>query len=428
MGVNTNVKFAASSLGHWGEMSAVTARIERQRREHGVPHITVGRSPGENAVMLANNDYLGLSKDPRIVAAQVDALQSGSSDLMMSGVYAHFLGSQKHFEHQMATFLGADAVVLCQSGFAANDGLLQCLADEATPVYIDFFAHASLWQGAHSAGAPVHPFRHNSAENLRSLVQRHGPGLVAVDSIYSSLGDLCPLEEILTVCEEFGCIPIVDESHAVGVYGVHGEGVVGAHGLCERVPYRTFSLSKAFVGRGGVIAGPARVIEYFKYESRPAIFSSAVLDWEIARFTETLQVIRGEHVRRARLHRNADMLKGRLSELGYDVANSQSAIIPLEAGPEQNTFRLREALERRGIFGAVFCAPATPKNRSMVRLCANATLSEEQLDRVVGVCAEIRQEVRLSEWPSSKRRRRGQRARLRVLEGRTAAIPPADAA
>ncbi len=382
------------------ELPSLAARIEAHYHEYGNRHITLGKTPGPDDVVMSTNDYLSLAQDKRIIEAQIRAVENDDSDIYMSGVYVQFLAAQTAFERKMADFLDAEETALCQSGFTANEGLIQAIADENTPVYLDMFAHASLWQGTLAARATARPFRHNSPAHLRTLIQKHGPGVVAVDSIYSTLGDVCALADIVEVCEEGGCMLVVDESHAVGLRGEHGEGLVGELGLVERVPFRVFSLSKAMVGRGGVIAGSSRFIEYFRYESRPAVFSSAVLPWEIARFSKTLDIIRRETWRRKKLHESAKFLREGLREAGYDTSPSETQIIPLVAGPESATAHLRDALESNGIFGSVFCAPATPKSRSMIRLCVNQGLNGYDLERVLDVCAKIRDRVQPSEWPT----------------------------
>lgn len=397
---------APGTPGIAAELPSLKVRIDRHFERYGGGHITCGRRPGANDVRLTTSDYLALSRDRRILEAQLGALTTSDSEIYMSGVYVQYLDAQRQLEGQFARFLGSEDAVICQSGFAANEGLIQSLAGPDTPVYLDIFAHASLWQGALVAQAPAYRFRHNDPDHLRECVRRHGPGIVVVDAIYSTSGDTCALEDVLAVCEEHGCTPVVDESHAMAVRGVQGEGLVSSLGLADRVPYRVFSLSKGFVGRGGVIAASSRFIEYFRYESRPAIFSSVVLPWEIARFARTLEVVQAERQRRTRLAALSDHLHTGLLDAGYDVSGSDSQIVPLVAGPEDRTVELRDALESRGIFGSVFCAPATPRNRSLVRLCVNTGLSDADIERVITVCREIRGFMRPDRWPALTRPRK----------------------
>ena len=191
----------------------------------------------------------------------------------------------------------------------------------------------------------------------------------------------------------------MDESHAVGVYGEQGEGLVHALGLAERVHYRTLSLSKAFATRAGMVAGPARVMDYFPYEAKPAIFSSAVLLHEVAGLSATLKVIKDEAWRRKQLWQNTAYLRRGLQRLGYAVDQSDTQIVALQSGTDAQTRALRDELEERGVFGAVFCAPATPKNHGIIRLSVNARLSEAELDHVIATCAEIARRKLIKPWP-----------------------------
>jgi CAI-1 autoinducer synthase len=266
------------------------------------------------------------------------------------------------------------------------------------------FAHMSLWEGITVAGATARPFRHNDPESLDHMAAKHGPGVVVVDAVYSTSGRIAPLAGLVAVAERHGCVLVVDESHSLAVYGEHGEGLTSALGLAGRVHFRTASLSKGFAARGGVVVGSERNMEYFRYESRPAIFSSGVLDHEAAGFQATLDAVAAGSDRRARLHANADYLRGRLSALDYNVDDSQCQIVSLVAGPEPQTIVLRDALESRGVFGSVFCAPATAKNRSLIRFTVTSGMSREELDRVVAVCAIIREEVGLYEWASTQKK------------------------
>ena len=378
---------------------------ERVQNTWGGGHIMRGRVPDAHALILSSNDYLALADHPAVVNAQVDTLRSEGRGGLRSDVFRNGADGLRRFEQELAALLGAEDVVTCQSGWNSNVGLIQSIAGAATPVYLDMFAHTSLWEGVTSAGATAHPFKHNDAGSLDKLAARHGPGVVCVDAVYSTSGSLCPLEEIVAVAERHGCVLVVDESHSLGVFGEQGAGLTCALGLAARVHFRTASLSKAFAARGGIVAGRARNIEYFRYESRPAIFSSGILPQEAAAFQATLDVVRGEGWRRERLAQNADFLRTRLDALGYNVDDSQCQIVSLVAGPEENTIVLRDALESRGIFGAIFCAPATAKNRSLIRFSVTSALTREQLERVVGVCGHIRREVGQAGWASTQRKR-----------------------
>ncbi|NKJ51087.1 hypothetical protein CIC12_31080 [Burkholderia sp. SG-MS1] len=386
----------------------VTSRVERYYRERvqetwGGGHIMRGRIAGPDALHLSSNDYLAIARHPDIIDSMARTLREDGNGLLMSGIFLHGDCPQLRFESRLATFMHAEAGVLCQSGYAANTGLLQSIASAQTPVYVDMMAHMSLWEGIRSAGAVPVAFRHNDVAHLEQQIGRYGPGVVLVDSVYSTTGGVCRLVAIGDVCERHGCVFVVDESHSLGTHGPRGAGLVAELGLESRVAFRTASLAKAFAGRAGFITCPVDFQEYFKFESNPAIFSSTLLPHEISGLDATLSVIEAADRRRARLTASAAWLRQRLTELGYNLNGSQSQIIALEAGTEQRTIVLRDALESRGIFGSVFCAPATARNRALIRLSIHAGLSDMQVEKIASVCRDIRAEVELDKWASTWR-------------------------
>jgi CAI-1 autoinducer synthase len=401
----------------------LAARIDRYYTERvhetwAGGHIMQGRVADAEALHLSSNDYLSIARHPEILDAMCSSIRSEGNGLLMSGVFLHGDDCpQLVLEDRFAKYMGAEASVLCQSGFAANTGLIQSIANEQTPVYIDIMAHRSLWEGIKSAGARGISFFHNDIEQLEQRIQRYGAGVVLVDSVYSTIGSVAPLAAIADICAEHDCVLVVDESHSLGTHGPHGAGLVAELGLTDRVHFRTASLAKAFAGRAGIISCSRRFQEYFKGEALPAIFSSTLLPHETAALATTLDVIQREDWRRARVAANARYVRSRLAELGYNLNGSETQIIGLEAGPEQQTIILRDALEARGIFGSVFCAPATAQNRSLVRLSLNAGMSEQELERLVDVCEEIRDEVQMWNWPSTRRNERNaRRVRVRALQ------------
>ena len=282
----------------------------------------------------------------------------------------------------MAAWIGKEDGFICQSGYAANVGLLQAIADEHTPVYLDTLAHTSLWEGVRAARAPAHPFRHNDPAHLAKVIARNGPGIVVVDSVYSTTGALVPTaKDMVEIAEQHGCTILVDESHSLGTHGPQGAGLCAELGLVDRVHFITASLAKAFAGRAGFFTVPAELRYYVLHHSYPNIFSSCLLPHEIAGLAATLDVIRASDDARQRLHANTRRLRESLSDMGYPIHQGTEQIISLEAGLEPDTMVLRDELEERNVFGAIFCAPATSRNRAMVRLTLNAGLTHSELER-----------------------------------------------
>jgi CAI-1 autoinducer synthase len=379
---------------------------ERVQKTWNGGHIMKGRAPGADALHLSSNDYLSIARHPDILEAMSASIRSDGNGMLMSSVFLNDMCSQFKLEERFAHFTHSEASVLCQSGYAANIGLMQTIASPQTPVYVDMMAHMSLWEGIHSAGAKAIAFAHNDVGNLERQIRRHGPGVIVVDSIYSTNGSMCPLVDVVDIGTALGCALVVDESHSLGTHGPNGGGLVVELGLTDRVHFRTASLAKAFAGRAGLITCSKQFQEYFKYESLPAIFSSTLLPYEVAALDATLSVIKREDWRRTQVAANALTLRTELSALGYNLNGSACQIIALESGTEERTIVLRDALESHGIFGSVFCAPATAKNRALIRLSINATLSTLEIERIVNACAAIREDVGLENWPSTRRMQR----------------------
>jgi CAI-1 autoinducer synthase len=375
----------------------------RWEREWGGKFVTHGIPPGPNAVRLDGNDYLAVTGHARVVQAQLDALRRDQEFVIQSGVFQLDGNPASQLQIALASWLGKEDGLLCQSGYTANLGLLQVIADPQTPVYLDSLAHMSLWEGARAAGAPSHGFRHNDPAHLAKLAGRHGPGLVVVDSVYSTTGAVARLPELVAVAEQHGCMILVDESHSLGTHGPGGTGLCAMLGLTDRVHFITASLAKAFAGRAGFFTMPAELRPYLMCHSYPSIFSSCLLPHEVAGLAATLDVIKAADEARLQLHANTRRMRAAFQEAGYPIHQGTEQIISLEAGAEADTLALRDALETRGVFGAVFCAPATSRNRAMVRLTLNAALTDAEMDHVAQVVRDIAAEVKPWNWPIARR-------------------------
>ena len=371
-------------------------------RKNGKPLVIGSVTPGAGSIMLQSNDYLNIAAHPFIRDAQLKVLQQAGNEPVMSAVFLHE-GSEKYFfEQEMAEFAGFESSILCQSGWAANVGLIQVIADQSTPIYIDFFTHMSLWEGVKISGATPYAFRHNDPGHLERLITERGQGIVLLDSLYSTNGDIAPLVEIIEITNRYDCISVVDESHSLGTHGLHGAGLVASLGLTDKVHFITASLAKAFAGRAGIILCSKQFARYYPYMAFPAIFSSALLSYEIAGLRATLQVIKKDDFRRIKLEENAKFFRDGLRSFGYNIS-SQSQVVALEGGLESDTELLRDALEERGVFGSVFMSPATPKTRSLMRFSVHSGLERSELQKVLDVCESIRDEIGMWNWKSTRR-------------------------
>ncbi len=377
----------------------------RWAEQWGDKFILHGRTPGAGAVRLDGNDYLNVTGHPDIVQAQISALTHDRENVVQSGVF--LLGSHPAhtLEKSLANWVGKEDGFLCQSGYTANMGLLQIIADAQTPIYLDSLAHASLWEGAHAARAPAHAFRHNSPEHLARMMKTHGPGVVVVDSVYSTTGAVCRLHEILEVTEQNDSMIVVDESHSLGTHGPQGAGLCAELGVTDRVHFITASLAKAVAGRAGFFSAPASMRYYIMISSFPNIFSSSLLPHEIAGLAATVGVLQRSDDARRRLHANTRRLRSTFSDIGFPIHQGTEQIISLEAGSEPAAMILRDELEARDVIGSIFCAPATSRNRAMVRLTLSSALTEAEMSHVEAVAREIAPIVKPWDWPIARRAR-----------------------
>lgn len=389
-----------------GELRGLTGRLAdweaRQARWGGA--IYRGRGvPQPGDVVLMSNDYLALGGHPHVVEAQVRCLREQGNGLMMSGVFTGDGDPQHAFASAAAQFLDAPAVMLCQSGWAANVGLIQAVSSPGAPVYVDATAHMSLWAGIAAAESVARPFPHNDVECLERLIGQYGPGLIAVDTLYSVSGDLCPLAALVELAERTGCRLIADESHTLGVLGPRGAGLTVALGLAERIDFRTASLAKAFAGRAGLVACSRELAEYLPFHSLGAIFSSTLLPHDVAGLAAALDLIIGADDRRERLARNAAVLRDGLTALGYDVSPSESQIIPLQPGTEPRISLFLNLLDAEGVFGAPFIPPSVGRDRCVQRLSVHCALTDDDLSRVLDACAAVRDEAGVQDWKTTRR-------------------------
>ncbi|MGY3571404.1 alpha-hydroxyketone-type quorum-sensing autoinducer synthase [Vibrio paucivorans] len=350
-------------------------------------NLVLGLAPQETDINLQSNDYLNLSYHPDIIDAQIRSLASKKGTPFMSNVFLQADGLDKQVEQQLARFVGFDSCIVSASGWTANVGLLQTICDSSTNVYIDFFAHMSLWEGARIAGANIHPFMHNNVRHLKKLINRNGPGIVLIDSVYSTLGTIARLEEIIATCNELNCAIVVDESHSLGTHGPSGAGLLQEHGLTKQVDFLTASLAKTFAYRAGAIWCNNRFGDCLPYVAFPSIFSSAVMTHELERIEATLKVIRGSDLARNKLHQNAKRIRNALRGIGFDI-RSETQIIALETGGNTETRIVRDYLESHGVFGSVFCPPATPNNKNVIRLSIDSQLTDGQIDHLINVCSD----------------------------------------
>ena len=347
------------------------------------PTVSVG---GRQVVMLGSNNYLGLTTDPRVRAAAVEAINRYGTGVTGSRLLNGTLAIHRELEELLAEWVGLEAALVFTTGYAANLGLLGALVGSGDAAIVDSAAHASLVDGARFSEGTLRAFRHNRANSLRRTLRswREQPDaggvLVAVDGIYSMDGDWAPLSEIAPLCNDFGARLLVDEAHALGVAGPRGAGTAAATGIRPDLIMGTFS--KSLASCGGFIAGPQAVIDYLKVTCRPLMFTASGVPAALGAALEAARIAQVEDWRREAVASRAEQLRAGLAHLGYQVAQHiQSPIVAVQVGDNWDAGLLWRSLLEHGVYTNCAIPPAVP--RALLRTSVMATHTEAHIDRAL---------------------------------------------
>jgi len=318
---------------------------------------------------LSSNDYLGLAAHPLIkerMAAAVCAMGAGSTgSRLLRGERECFTALEQRF----AEFKGTDRSLYFSSGYLANLAVLTTFPEAGDTIYSDERNHASLIDGARLSRAERVVFPHLCPGTVPEA------GFLVTESVFSMDGNLAPLEHY----KKLGAALIVDEAHAVGLYGDRGEGLVGGDGVFVSIN----PAGKALGVAGAFVAGPSWAIEYLEQRARQFIFSTAAPPAVAAALDASLDVIAAEPERRERVRSLSRYLRERLMETGIDVSEGDSPIIPVILGENDRAVAVAAQLQNAGFDVRAIRPPTVPPGTARLRVSVNAGLSEEILDRFV---------------------------------------------
>lgn len=353
---------------------------------------------GRELVMLASNNYLGLTTHPAVVEAAAAALRkygTGAGSVRMIG---GTMDLHLRLEERIAALKGSESAMTFTSGYAANVSAISALLLKARDLVImDERAHARLQDACRLSGLKPVFFAHNDVEDLRRVLSTLSPEtgkLVVVDGVYSVDGDIAPLDSIREVCDSHGAALLVDEAHSTGVLGDRGRGTPSHFGLEGKVDLVMGTLSKALASSGGFAAGSRELIEYLRHHSRAFLFSTAMTPPDCAAALAAIDVMLSEPGLTERLARNARRLRDGLSSLGCCVADVPTPIVPLTIGSDFDSYRVALRLQELGVYATPFIFPAVPKGRAALRLTAIAPHSESDIDRALEALASVMPMVR----------------------------------
>ncbi|MEP6801677.1 MAG: pyridoxal phosphate-dependent aminotransferase family protein [Acidobacteriota bacterium] len=359
------------------------------------PEVVIG---GRRMIMLGSNNYLGLTNDPRVKEAAIDAIRKYGSGCAGSRFLNGTLDLHVILEERLANFMRQDAAVVFATGFQVNLGAISCLVGKGDSVYLDKQDHACIIDGARLSFGEVHKFKHNDPADLRRQMKNDTGSrgkLVVVDGVFSMEGDIAPLPEIVAVARDYEAAVMVDDAHGVGVLGPTGRGTAEHFGLEEEVDLIMGTFSKSMASVGGFIAGESTVIDYIKHRARTLIFSAAPPPASVAAALATVDIMEREPERRERLWQNTRFFADGLRSLGLDTGESETPVVPVVVGEDFTALQMVHRLHEEGIFVNCVLSPATPPGRALIRTSLMATHTRDQLVRALESIEKVGREVGL---------------------------------
>ena len=347
-----------------------------------------------DTVMIGSNNYLGLTSNPDVIQAGIDALKKYGSGCSGSRFLNGNLDLHVQFEKELAEFLGKDATITFGTGFQTNLGIISAIAGRNDYIISDKENHASIYDACRLSFARTLRFNHSDMEDLerqlKSVPEDKGI-LIVTDGVFSMGGDICKLPEIVKLARKYGARIMVDDSHALGVLGAHGKGTAEHFNLENEVDIYMGTFSKSLASIGGYMAASADVIDYVKHNSRPFIFSASMTPANVACAKASLKILK-EHPERVQALRDiANYMREGLKKAGVPIIDSITPIIPIYTYEVERTFLACKLLSERGVYVNSSIPPATPEGQCLIRTSYTATHTKEQMDKCIKAIAEVLQ-------------------------------------
>ncbi len=352
---------------------------------------------GRRIIMCGSNNYLGLTTHPKVRQASIDAIQRYGTSCTGSRFANGTLEMHEQLERELAEWVGKPSALVFSTGMQTNLGTISALVDRGDVAVLDKDDHASIVDGAHLSWGETRRFHHNNVKDLervlRSIPAKKGK-LVVIDGLYSMGGDIAPLPEIITTCRKYNARLMVDDAHAMGVLG-GGRGTAAHFGLTEETDLIMSTFSKSFASIGGFIAGSEDVIHYIKHHARAIIFSASIPPSCAAAALAALHIMRDEPEHVQRVTQNGAHMRNCLRQLGFNIGNSQSPIVPIHIGDDMMTLLTWKNLFENGVFVNPVLSPAVPAGHQLLRTSYMATHTMDQLDRVLDIYAKVGKQMGL---------------------------------
>ncbi len=347
---------------------------------------------GKRAIMLGSNNYLGLTRRPRVVKAAADAVEQYGTSMTGSRLLNGSTPLHERLEELLAEFFGAEACLTFTTGYQANLGAISALVNRRVAVVIDRSDHASIYDGCSMSDGELFRFRHNDIDHLDQIlakVTQEKAALVVVDGVFSMGGDIADLPGIVEVCRRYGARLLVDDAHGVGVVGKGGRGTASHFDLESEVDLTAGTFSKSLASIGGFVVGQAEVIEWIRHFARPGLFSASLPPASVMAATTALEVLMEEPELVEKLNQNAKLLRNGLRDAGFDIGRTETPIVPVVVGDEVKMVNFWKDLLAEGVYTNAVIFPAVPKGAGILRTSCMATHTPKQIKKGVELMAEL---------------------------------------
>ena len=350
---------------------------------------------GRKIIMAGSNNYHGLTADPRVKQAAIEAIKKNGTGCSGSRYLTGTLDLHIKLEERLAAFMGKESCLLFSTGYQTAQGIIPTLVQKGDYVVSDRDNHACIVAGnlmAKGAFAEFVRYKHNDMDDLERVLSKLPPEaakLVVSDGVFSTSGELVDLPRLVKCARAYNARILIDDAHATGVIGKGGRGTASHYGLDKEVDMTMGTFSKTFSSLGGFVVGERSVINYLKHHSLALIFSASPTPASVAAALACLDIIEREPERIGRLIANADKMRKGFKEMGFNVIDGQTAIVPVIIGDDTKAFIFWRELFDAGVFVNVFVSPGVPQGMQMLRTSYMASHEEEQLNTILEVFGTI---------------------------------------
>lgn len=352
---------------------------------------------GKKVINLSSNNYLGFANHPRLKKAAVAAIEKYG---VGAGAVRPIIGNltiHNELEKVLAKFKREEAVLVFQSGFNCNAGVIQAVTGKGDLIVSDELNHASIIDGTRLSKADKKIFKHSDMDDLKQVLKENRDNykniLIITDGVFSMDGDIAKLPEIADLAEEYKALTYVDDAHSSGVLGESGRGSVDHFNLHGRIDFAMGTLSKAIGVVGGYVAGRQVTIDWLKNRARPFLFSTGMTPADAGACIEAIKMLSESTEFTDKLWENAKYFKTNLNKLGFNTGHSETPITPVIIGNEGKTLEFSKKLYENGLFTGPIVFPTVPKGTGRVRCMVSAGHTKDMLDRAVKIFEKTGKEL-----------------------------------